>query len=1240
MKLINTRFCPLIVFVIVCGLFFLQIFTAIAFGKNYYVSSSGNDANNGTSTSTPWKTISKVNSFTFVSGDAVYLRGGDTFYGQININQSGITIGAYDNSIKKPVITGAVKISGWSVHSGSIYVAQASSFVRNLFANGVQMTLARYPNSGFIPISTTDGNTTLSSDAITQASGFWTGANWRGRTNAWTFENIIVTGHNGTTLTLASKTRFTMKAKWGFYLDNKLAALDTEREWYCDPATNKVYFYALGGINPNNLTVYGSVLDYGITSAGNSITVKDLDFYYQCKAGINLSGSGCSVLSNTIFGGLSDGIIIGYGSDCAVNANIIQNVNGNGIHTSGKYCTISNNTVKSVGLIKGYQSYAKAYGIMADGTNTTIGNNYIDSTGYTGIYGASYSIIRQNVINNTMMTLADGSAIYLGSNSSYAAIQNNIISNVEGHSEGAPSYGGIYESWNSSNGIYLDNGSSNNIVTDNTIIRAKSMALMTNCGSHNNTLSKNTCYDCASNAGGFFLFVGVNTATNDGGHVITKNIFYPGSNKQPMLQFKDVSSVIHSPGIMDSNYYCNPYGYTYPFETLLYKSSAWSAGKYTFAGWTALSGLDTHSKYIVPESTKRDTMFVNSTASPVTVNLPPFLFNDLDNNSVSGSFTLAPFSSRILIRDNEQITSNITVNPASLSFGSVAINTISAERTYTIQGTNLLPAIGNVTITPTSAVYQVSLTSGSGFTSSLNISYSDGTLSSRTIYVRFSPTIAQSYSGNISNSGGSAATKNITLTGTGISASTVIPYPAYSPNIYGSAVNAEVLMKYAITTNQISYRFRAKHTGYISGIRTYIRSRLQSNSSDGGNGGTWKISFRPDIASTHWPSQSIRTYVIRNMEADIGATFPLLIFKIPVGVTEGTLYHIVFENLDANPAINYSSIKTLTTYRPLTQFQPFAADTDWEVLVSKAAPYTTWTKPADNSYDTPIMEYYYTDGYSTGMGYMESWIDNIKSISGNSAVRETFTVKGISRDVSNVKVWVRRLSGSDPLIVRLEKTDGSLLEQGSIPAASIPTAYSWINYTFQSTRNLVLGQSYNLTLSSSANSVYNTYALSDGGSTFTENARFADGYSEFNVGNGWTGWDQWGRTNLKTGDLMFYFSNSSGEASKYIENSNTKDNSGDAHPMHTDLKQNYPNPFNPSTVINYQLSDAGMVRLSVYDILGREVAVLVNDKKEAGFYSVTFNGRNLPSGVYFTRFISNSENGKQIVQTKKMLLVE
>jgi hypothetical protein len=89
-----------------------------------------------------------------------------------------------------------------------------------------------------------------------------------------------------------------------------------------------------------------------------------------------------------------------------------------------------------------------------------------------------------------------------------------------------------------------------------------------------------------------------------------------------------------------------------------------------------------------------------------------------------------------------------------------------------------------------------------------------------------------------------------------------------------------------------------------------------------------------------------------------------------------------------------------------------------------------------------------------------------------------------------------------------------------------------------------------------------------------------------------------------------------------------------AIPLSHELFQNYPNPFNPTTVIGYQLSAGGQVSLAVYDVLGRQVALLVNERKDAGRHDVEWNAAGLPSGVYVARL-----DAGRFSQTKKIVLL-
>jgi len=83
------------------------------------------------------------------------------------------------------------------------------------------------------------------------------------------------------------------------------------------------------------------------------------------------------------------------------------------------------------------------------------------------------------------------------------------------------------------------------------------------------------------------------------------------------------------------------------------------------------------------------------------------------------------------------------------------------------------------------------------------------------------------------------------------------------------------------------------------------------------------------------------------------------------------------------------------------------------------------------------------------------------------------------------------------------------------------------------------------------------------------------------------------------------------------------------------LQQNYPNPFNPTTSISYSIKEMGLVTLKIFDVLGREVSVLVNEVKEPGKYNINFDASKLSSGVYIYLL-----NAGSFTSSKKMILTK
>jgi len=88
-------------------------------------------------------------------------------------------------------------------------------------------------------------------------------------------------------------------------------------------------------------------------------------------------------------------------------------------------------------------------------------------------------------------------------------------------------------------------------------------------------------------------------------------------------------------------------------------------------------------------------------------------------------------------------------------------------------------------------------------------------------------------------------------------------------------------------------------------------------------------------------------------------------------------------------------------------------------------------------------------------------------------------------------------------------------------------------------------------------------------------------------------------------------------------------------PTEFSLSQNYPNPFNPSTMIKYAISSGQYATLKVYDVLGNEVATLINEEKSPGTYEVEFTAKGLPSGIYFYQLKAG-----RFIQTKKLVLLK
>lgn len=408
----------------------------------YYVSPTGNDSNNGTSQTTPWRTLARVQQYssTAAAGDQVLLQRGAAFVGQLTWYGSGtaaanITIGAYGTGAL-PVISGAAPVTGWTLHSGNIYKASVAQAVKYVFVNGALQTLARYPNTGWLRVNTST-NTSLTSTGITQSSGYWNGASLVIRSTNWCYENRVIGTHSGSTISYPNITYSTGNYDWGFFLCNKLSELDTPGEWFHDAATGTLYLWAPGGVNPGTLQVEASVHDHGvfIEWQRSRVRVQDIAFRGQRLTGVYNTGSYNTVTGCTFeksYHGIQS-----YGSNNTYSANTFQSTYAAALAVIDNGTTVSDNTLTDIALVAGLGETAFGYhGMRIGGGTNVVRANRIHNTGNSGIFVGETATVERNVITNFCVTVNDGGGVYWD-NGQNMVIQDNIIRDAVGNIESA-----------------------------------------------------------------------------------------------------------------------------------------------------------------------------------------------------------------------------------------------------------------------------------------------------------------------------------------------------------------------------------------------------------------------------------------------------------------------------------------------------------------------------------------------------------------------------------------------------------------------------------------------------------------------------------------------------------------------------------------------------------------------------------------------------------------------------------
>ena len=344
----------------------------------------------------------------------------------------------------------------------------------------------------------------------------------------------------------------------------------------------------------------------------------------------------------------------------------------------------------------------------------------------------------------------------------------------------------------------------------------------------------------------------------------------------------------------------------------------------------------------------------------------------------------------------------------------------------------------------------------------------------------------------------------------------------------GSFVQADSLGNTVIggsDRSSLAFRFRATWTGSVAAIRFYVIKNVNGRSGySSGTMGTLRVALESDSGGRRHVPSGKRLASASFRPADRGF-FPEVHFGKAPNIVAGHLYHVVFTNIDSDPANNYVSVNALYSDSRLGH-GPAVPD-DLAVLEGDrgggGATYWSPRRSGPHEYYLPILDVVGGSGQHLGIGYMEVW--DPKPIGGDAQVRQLMrTRSGKSTRVDGVWLRVQRESGAgNGLTLSIGRASGGSIASATVDPGKVPaSAPGWIHVRFSKPASLPAGADLALTLSASGSSSYEAFPVRKGTSYgFDRTTIFDAGYAQFNDGGGWVGWDQWGGHDERNSDLQF-----------------------------------------------------------------------------------------------------------------------
>ena len=644
--------------ILIVGIFF----SANAQAKNYYVSSNGNNSNDGLTEATAWQTIAKVNSFIFGWGDFILFKRGDTFYGNIVVSRNNLNYGAYGNGAK-PIITGLSTVTGWVNLGGNIWEAPVTNVpigVNLVLRDGAIQQIGRYPN----PDAANGGYLTYTAATTTSITGpqlstttNWTGAEVAIRLNRWDIRRQIVTAHSGGVVSFASNPEIP-RLNYGYFFQRDARTLDKDGEWWHNEKGSKLRMY-FGNNNPGIYNIQIATIDTLIfNNFRDNLTISDLSFYGSGKTAIfSYGGLRVTIKNCDVINSGAEAITARFALNFTVDNCTTTNSLGSGIRTlnnENEICNVlvKNCTTTNTAYIVGMETsgdHNSGAGIACErGDGITIQNNAITNSGYVGMIWKGDNVsIKYNFINTFCTLRDDGAGIYSveneGSNlptRTNRKIIGNIIINGRGNNNGTNNPKG-----KSARGLYFDLGTRSVLADSNTV------ANVVGGGFHgNNNASLTITNNVFFNTNGYSSqrFADAASVRN---MTIKKNIVYPyrfeyrnlGINSPAITKEADILAM----GVIDSNYYSLKNGIDTSLTTVTTNAdgTGYQEGFFAFPYLTGTIGIEKNSINVV----NTGTLEYNASNTPIIVQFSGLSKKDVFGNVYNNSATIPAWRSMVLI---------------------------------------------------------------------------------------------------------------------------------------------------------------------------------------------------------------------------------------------------------------------------------------------------------------------------------------------------------------------------------------------------------------------------------------------------------------------------------------------------------------------------------------------------------------------------------------------------------------